>query len=378
MGQSPKLSVRDLDVKGRRVLVRVDFNVPLKDGAVTDDTRIRAALPTIRHLLERGGKLVLVSHLGRPKGKPDGKLSLRPAAKRLEELIGRTVAFGEPSGNLTLLENVRFDPGEEKNDDALAKKLASYGDVYVNDAFGTAHRAHASTEGVTKHLKPCAAGFLMEKEIDFLSRLTGSPEKPFVALLGGAKVSDKIMVVKNLTSKVDAFLVGGGMAYNFLAAQGKPVGKSKLEPDKVDVAKEILAAARIVLPVDHVAADAFDAAANTRIVDDVPDGWMGLDIGPKSAALFKEELKKARTVLWNGPMGVFEMDPFAAGTREVAECLAGLDATTVVGGGDTVAALQKFGVVEKMSHVSTGGGALLEFLEGKVLPGIAALTDRQA
>jgi 3-phosphoglycerate kinase len=373
-----KLSVRDLDLKGKRVLVRVDFNVPVKDGKVADDTRIKASLPTIKYILEKGGKAVLVSHLGRPDGKADPKYSMKPVAARLQELIGRPVAFGEPSGDLTLLENVRFDPGEEKNDEALAKKLAAYGDVYVNDAFGTAHRAHASTAGVTRFFKQSAAGFLIEKEIQYLGKVLTNPDKPFVAIMGGSKVSDKILILEQLAKKVDLILVGGGMAYTLLKAQGKPVGASKVEADKLDVAKKILASARLVLPVDHVIADKFDAAAKTKIVDDVPEDWMGLDIGPKTIELFKSQLKNAKTVLWNGPVGVFEMAPFARGTREIAEFLAGLKgATTIVGGGDTAAAVEKFGVAEKMSHVSTGGGASLEFLEGKELPGIAALTEKR-
>jgi 3-phosphoglycerate kinase len=376
-----KLSVLDLDVKGRRVLVRVDFNVPVKDGQVGDDLRIRAALPTIRHLLDHGAKVVLVSHLGRPDGKPNLAFSLRPVADHLSKLLGRAVAFGEPSGDLTLLENVRFDPGEEKNDDALAKKLASYGDLYVNDAFGTAHRAHASTVGVTKHFKQAAAGFLIEKEIKYLGGVLSGPEKPFVALLGGSKVSDKILVLKQLSKKLDAIVVGGGMAYTLLKAQGVPVGSSKVEEDKLDVAKEILASVRAVLPVDHMAADRFDpkkfdSATQVRAVDVVPDGWKGLDIGPKSRELFQAELRKARTVLWNGPLGVCEFEPYQGGTRAIAGFLAGHSATTIVGGGDTADAVQDFGVADRMAHVSTGGGASLEFLEGRILPGIAALTDR--
>ena len=371
-----KLSVRDLDVKGRRVLVRVDFNVPVADGKVTDDTRIKASLPTINYLLQNGARVVLVSHLGRPKGKPDEKYSLKPVAARLGELVNRPVAFGNPEGDLSLLENIRFDPGEEKNDASLAKRLAAHGDVFVNDAFGTAHRAHASTAGVTKYLKPCAAGFLIEKEIQYLGKVLENPDKPFAALLGGSKVSDKILVLEQIAPKVDAILVGGGMAYTLLKARGEPVGASKVEEDKLDIAKKILASARVILPVDHVIADRFDAGANTRISDDVPEGWMGLDIGPKTVELFKDQLGKCRTVLWNGPLGVFEMGPFSRGTREIAEFLAGSDATTVVGGGDTAAAVEKYNVSEKMTHVSTGGGASLEFLEGKTLPGIAALTDK--
>ena len=371
-----KLSVRDLDARGKRVLVRVDFNVPIKDGKVGDDLRIRAALPTIRHLLGQGARLVLVSHLGRPEGKANPKYSLKPVAEHLETLIGRKVSFGEPDGDLTLLENVRFDPGEEKNDDAFAKKLSAYGDLYVNDAFGTAHRAHASTAGVTKYFRQSAAGFLIEKEIQFLGGILRGPEKPFVALLGGAKVSDKILVLEKIADKVDAVLVGGGMAYTLLKAQGKPIGNSKLEADKIDVAKKILASARVVLPVDHVAADKFDAAARTQVVADVPDGWMGLDIGPRTIDLFKGELGKSRTVLWNGPLGVCEFEAFQKGTRAVAEFLAGHAAQTIVGGGDTADAVQDFGVADRMAHVSTGGGASLEFLEGKELPGIAALSEK--
>ncbi len=372
-----KLSVRDLDLKGKRVLVRVDFNVPVKDGKVGDDTRIKAALPTILHILKQGGKAVLVSHLGRPDGKPDKKYTLEPVAKRLAELIGRGVDFGEPKGGeLTLLENVRYDAGEEKNDEALARKLAAYGDVYVNDAFGTAHRAHASTAGVTKFFKQSAAGFLIDKEIEYLGKVLFNPDKPFVAIMGGSKVSDKILILEQLAKKVDAIIVGGGMAYTLLKAQGKNVGNSKVEGDKLDVARKILDTARVILPVDHVAADKFDAAAKTQVVADVPEGWMGLDIGPKTVELFKKELAPAKTVLWNGPLGVFEMAPFANGTKAVAEFLAASKAVTVVGGGDTAAAVEKFGVASKLSHVSTGGGASLEFLEGRELPGIAALSNK--
>jgi 3-phosphoglycerate kinase len=375
----PKLSVRDLPLKGKRVLIRVDFNVPLKDGKVADDTRLKAALPTLKYVVDQGAKAVLVSHLGRPDGKVDLKYSLRPVAQRLSELMGQPVDFPIPHGAaLTLLENVRFDPGEEKNEEAYAKRMSVHGDFYVNDAFGTAHRAHASTAGVTKFFKQSAMGLLIEKEVQYLGKILSSPEKPFVAIMGGSKVSDKILILEQLAKKVDAILVGGGMAYTLLKAQGKPVGNSKVEGDKLDLAKKILSSARIVLPVDHVAADKFDAGAKTQVVADVPEGWMGLDIGPQSVDLFKKELSQAKTVLWNGPLGVFEMDPFAAGTKAIAEHLAGLrGVTTVVGGGDTAAAVEKFGVAEKMSHVSTGGGASLEFLEGKELPGIAALTDKK-
>jgi 3-phosphoglycerate kinase len=345
---------------------------------VADDTRIKASLPTIQYILEQGGKAVLVSHLGRPDGKPNEKYSLKPVATRLQQLIGKPVDFPEPKGGaLTLLENVRFDPGEEKNDDGLAKKLAAYGDVYVNDAFGTAHRAHSSTAGVTKYFKQSACGFLIEKEIKYLGKVLTNPDKPFIAIMGGSKVSDKILILEQLTKKVDAIIVGGGMAYTLLKAQGKAVGNSKVEADKLDLARKILASARIILPVDHVAADKFDAAAKTQVVTDVPDGWMGLDIGPNSVELFRRELATAKTVLWNGPLGVFEMDPFALGTKSIAQLLAKQEGcTTIVGGGDTAAAVEKFGVADKMSHVSTGGGASLEFLEGKELPGIAALTNK--
>jgi len=374
-----KLSVRDLDLKGKRVLIRVDFNVPVKDGKVADDTRIRAALPTLKYIVEKGAKAVLVSHLGRPEGKVDLKYTLQPVAKRLSELIGRPVDWAVPRGaDLVLLENIRFDPGEEKNEEALAKRIAVHGDYFVNDAFGTAHRAHASTAGVTKFFRQSAMGFLIEKEVQYLGKVLTNPDKPFVAIMGGSKVSDKILILEQLAKKVDLILVGGGMAYTLLKAQGRPVGASKVEADKLDVAKKVLTTAHIVLPVDHVIADKFDAGANTRIVDDVPEEWMGLDIGPKTIELFKSQLKNAKTVLWNGPLGVFEFGPFSRGTREIAEYLAGLKGvTTVVGGGDTAAAVEKFGVAEKMSHVSTGGGASLEFLEGKELPGIAALTDKK-
>ncbi len=391
----PKLSLRDLDVRGKRVLVRVDFNVPLKDGKVGDATRINAALPTIRYILDGGGRAVLVSHLGRPDGKPDGKYSLAPVAQALQHVLERPVMFVSAcvgaeaerasnalrDGEIALLENVRFHKEEEHNDPSFAAKLAALGDVYVNDAFGTAHRAHASTEGVARRFKQAAAGFLMEKEIEYLGDRLSKPAKPFVAILGGAKVSDKIKVVENLIPKVDALVIGGGMAYTFLVANGQKVGKSKVEAGHVATAEKILGMARlrnvgVHLPIDHVVADAFDANANRRTVDEIPDAWMALDIGPKTIALFSRVLATAKTVVWNGPLGVFEMEPFAAGTKAVAELLAAPGVTTVVGGGDTAAAVEQFGVAGRMSHVSTGGGASLEFLEGKTLPGIAALTEK--
>jgi phosphoglycerate kinase len=383
-----KLSIRNLDVKGKRVFMRVDFNVPIKDGKVADDTRIQAALPSIKHVLDQGGKLVLASHLGRPKGKVVPEMSLAPVAKRLGELLGRPVAFGTPEGDVTLLENVRFDGRETKNDDSLAQEMAKHGDVYVNDAFGSAHRAHVSTEGVTKHFKQCAAGFLIEKEIEYLGKALSSPEKPFVALLGGAKVSDKMPILEQMAGKLDAVLVGGAMAYPMLKVQGKKIGSSKVEEGSEEPAKKILEkGTRIILPVDHVVVEkkSLEAVGGdprklpedtpTQVVEDIPDGWMGLDIGPRTVDLFKAELAKAKTVLWNGPSGVFENKLLAAGTRAMGQTLAESGATTIVGGGDTVSAVKKTGVAGKMSHVSTGGGASLEFLQGKTLPGIAALTD---
>ena len=380
-------------MKGRRVLVRVDFNVPVKDGKVTDETRITAALPTIKLLQERGGRVVLVSHLGRPDGKADPKYSMAPVAKALEkhlrgvvwipEVVGDAAVMATKAlkdGAVALLENVRFHAEEEKNDPAFCAKLAELGDVYVNDAFGTAHRAHASTEGVAKLFKQAAAGLLIEKEIQYLGGVLGSPARPFVAILGGAKVSDKILVVDKLLSKVNAIIIGGGMAYTFMMVQGLPIGASKVEKERADVATKILADAKskgvkVLLPADHVVGREFKPETEKKTVDAIPEGWMALDIGPKTIAAFKAELSAAKTVLWNGPLGVFEMDAFAAGTREIANALAAGTATTIVGGGDTAAAVEKFGVAAKMSHVSTGGGASLEFLEGKILPGIAALTN---
>jgi len=392
-----KMTIRDVELKGTRVLMRVDFNVPLDDNRnITDDTRIRAALPTIEYAVGKGAKLVLMSHLGRPKGKVVPEMGLAPAAAALAKLLGKPVKqLGDcigpeadaavatmKDGDVVLLENLRFHPEEEKNDAEFAKKLASLGELYVNDAFGTAHRAHASTEGVTKYLSPAVSGLLLEKEIEYLSKALENPDHPFVAVLGGAKVSDKIGVIENLLDKVDCLIIGGGMAYTFLKAKGAGVGKSKLEADKVDTAARILGLAKdkgveFLLPEDHVIADDFNEAANKKTVTgDIPDGWMALDIGPATTMAFTAKLTTARMVVWNGPMGVFEMAPFAAGTHAVAETLAKSDATTIIGGGDSVAAVHQFGVADQMSHISTGGGASLEFLEGKVLPGVAALTDK--
>ena len=389
-----KKTIRDVDVSGRRVLVRVDFNVPLENGAVSDDTRIRAALPTIQYLVDREAKAVLCSHLGRPKGKPDPAYSLGPVGVRLSQLLGREVRTAPdcvgpvvqdmvsamPPGGVLLLENLRFHREEEANEAGFARALASLADVYVDDAFGSAHRAHASTAGVAKHL-PAVAGFLMERELNFLGRALTDPARPFVAILGGAKVSDKIAVIENLLGKVDRLLIGGGMANTFLRAQGKEVGQSLVETDKLDVAGDLLqkGMGKLALPVDVVIADQFDARALSRTVaaDAVPSGWRILDIGTKAVGQFKEHLRGARTVVWNGPMGVFEMAPFAAGTFAIARALAELSgATTIVGGGDSAAAVEQAGVGERITHISTGGGASLEFLEGRELPGVAVLQDK--
>jgi phosphoglycerate kinase len=396
-----KLTIKDLDLRGKRVFLRVDFNVPLKDGAVTDDTRIRETLPTLKLAIEKGGRLVLASHLGRPKGGPEPKYSLQPAAKKLEELLGRPIAFGLDcvgpgvegqskalrDGEVLVLENVRFHPEEEKNDEAFAKQLSALSDgLFVCDAFGSAHRAHASVVGITKFVQQAAAGLLMEKELAYLGKAVSNPARPFVAILGGAKVSDKIEVVENLMKIADAMLIGGGMAYTFLKAQGLPIGKSLVENDKLDLAKKILADSRarnfnFVLPTDHVTAPEFKSDAPTTIglVTATPADQMGLDIGPKSIGSYAAEIGKAKTIVWNGPMGVFEMPAFAKGTLEVAKAVAAATAggaTSIVGGGDSVAAVHQSGVADQISHISTGGGASLEFLGGRKLPGVEALTNR--
>lgn len=396
-----KLTVKDLDLRGKRVFMRVDFNVPLKDGVVTDDTRIRETLPTLQLAVEKGGRLVLASHLGRPKGGPDPKYSLHPAARKLEELLGRPVVFGLDcvgpgveaqskalrDGEVLLLENVRFHPEEEKNDEAFAKQLAALCDgLFVCDAFGSAHRAHASVVGITKFVRQAAAGLLMEKELAYLGKAVSNPARPFVAILGGAKVSDKIEVVENLMKIADAMLIGGGMAYTFLKAQGLTIGKSLVENDKIDLAKKILGDAKarnfkFLLPSDHVTAPEFkaDAPATTGDVAATPAEQMGLDIGPKTSKAYAAEIAKAKTIVWNGPMGVFEMPAFAKGTLEIAKAVAAATdsgATSIVGGGDSVAAVHQSGVAGKISHISTGGGASLEFLGGRKLPGVEALTNR--
>jgi len=388
-----KKTVRDVDVRGKRVLVRVDFNVPLAEGKVTDDTRIRAALPTIEYLLERGATVLLASHLGRPKDRVVEGLRMFPVAERLSELLGRPViklddcvgpeveaaAKAAKAGDVVLLENTRFHPEEEKNVPAFAAQLASLAEVYVNDAFGSAHRAHASTEGVARYL-PAVSGLLMEKELEYLGGALAAPKRPFIAILGGAKVSDKIGVIQNLLSRVDALLIGGGMANTFLKASGYDVADSLVEDGSLETARELLeqAGSKLVLPVDVTVADRFDAEAFAQVVAvaNVPAGWRILDIGPRTLEIFRERLEGARTVVWNGPMGVFEFPKFATGTEAVARILAMLpEATTIIGGGDSAAAVEQAGLADKMSHISTGGGASLEFLEGRTLPGVAALLD---
>ena len=392
----PARTLSDLDVSGKRVLVRVDFNVPIKNGAITDDTRIRASLPTITWLLDHGATVILASHLGRPKGKPNPEFSLRPAAERLSKLLGgRPVQFAEDcvgeaaraaieaagKGGVVLLENLRFHPGEEKNDPGFARQLAALADVYVNDAFGSAHRAHASTEGIVHHVQQAAAGLLMGKEVEHLGRVLESPDRPFVAILGGAKVSDKLEVIENLISKVDALLIGGAMAYTFLKARGVEVGKSLVEAELLDTARDVERRVkerglRFELPVDHVVAAKIEAGAPSQVVDITDpsiEGRMGLDIGPKTIATYRSVIGRAKTVVWNGPMGVFEVDDFAKGTIEVARAVAEVKGTTVIGGGDSIAAVAKAGVTDKITHISTGGGASLEFLGGLTLPGVAAL-----
>jgi len=397
-----KKTVDDIDVKGKRVLVRVDFNVPMKDGVITNDNRIVAALPTIKKLVADGGKVILCSHLGKPKNGPEAKFSLAPCAARLAELLGKPVVFADDDtvvgehakaavaamkdGDVVLLQNTRFRKEETKNEPAFSKELASLADVYVNDAFGSAHRAHCSTVGVTDYIKTTAVGYLMGKEIEFLGNAVNSPVRPFVAILGGAKVADKLNVIDNLLSKVDTLIIGGGMAYTFLAAKGYEVGSSLVDLEKVDYCKDMMKKAEekgvnLLLPVDTAVADAFpdpiDAAIAVSYVDadKIPAHNMGLDIGPKTCELFANAVKTAKTVVWNGPMGVFENPVLAAGTKAVAKALADTDATTIIGGGDSAAAVMQLGYADKMSHISTGGGASLEYLEGKVLPGIACIAD---
>ncbi|MGD0695868.1 MAG: phosphoglycerate kinase [Terriglobia bacterium] len=393
-----KLSIREIDLKSKRVFVRVDFNIPLNDkGEITNDTRIRACLPTFQYALERGARLILASHLGRPKGKPNPKMSLKPAATRLSELLGKPVAFAcdcvgpeaekaaaaLKDGEVLLLENLRFHPEEEKNDPEFSKRLASLAQVYVNDAFGSAHRAHASTAGITHFLSPAAAGLLMEKELEYLGKAVDNPQRPYTAVIGGAKVSDKIELLQALMRYADSVLIGGAMAYTFLKSQGVAVGGSLVEDDKLDMARQLLQfgerrSIKVLLPVDHVVAEKLDASAAAEVVNtrEIPAGWVGVDIGPRTRAEFAKDIAAAKTIVWNGPMGVFEIDQFAQGTIAIAQAVANSSALSIVGGGDSIAAIAKAGVESKITHISTGGGATLEFLSGLTLPGVAALTDK--
>nr|WP_150960608.1 phosphoglycerate kinase [Aneurinibacillus sp. XH2] len=391
-----KKSVRDIDVKGKRVFVRVDFNVPLQNGEITDDTRIRETLPTIRYLIDNGAKVILASHLGRPKGQVVEELRLTPAAQRLSELLGKPVAKADEAigekvqamaaelkeGDVLLLENVRFYPGEEKNDPELAKAFASLADLYVNDAFGAAHRAHASTEGIAHHL-PAVSGLLMEKELEVLGKALNNPDRPFTAIIGGAKVKDKIDVIDNLLNLADNLIIGGGLSYTFIKAQGHEIGKSLVDNEKLDLALGFIRKAKekgvnFLLPVDVVVTDDFSENANTKVVgiDQIPADWEGIDIGPKTREIYADVIKKSKLVVWNGPMGVFEIEPFSKGTRAVGEACAETEAYTIIGGGDSAAAAEKFNLADRMDHISTGGGASLEFMEGKALPGVVALNDK--
>ncbi|MBP2026518.1 phosphoglycerate kinase [Acetoanaerobium pronyense] len=398
MSMLNKKSVKDIDVAGKKVIVRCDFNVPMKDGDITDDRRIKGALETINYLTEKSAKVILMSHLGRPDKKYEAKYSLAPVAKRLSQLTGKEVKLAEDEnvvgenarklvsemseGDIVLLENVRFVKGETKNDLDFAKELASLADVFVNDAFGTAHRAHSSTAGVAEYL-PSAMGFLIEKEVSIMGKALENPERPFVAILGGAKVSDKISVIENLMEKVDTLIIGGAMAYTFKKAEGIAIGSSMVEDDKLDLAKELMEKAKekgvkLLLPIDHMVAKEFNETSESMVTesDNIPEGFMGLDIGTKTIELFENELKAAKTIIWNGPMGVFEMAKFATGTKSLAEILANTDAVSIIGGGDSAAAVEQLGYAEKMTHISTGGGASLEFLEGKILPGIDVLESK--